>query len=122
VTFTKPALALLDAAKILGVRAGSQPHRFIAVWVVVLNGRVFVRTWNDKPGGWYRAFLGDPVGAVQAGERVLRVRARKTRGDRLLAAIDDAYAAKYTTPGARKYVRGFRTPTRRVRTLELLPR
>jgi hypothetical protein len=121
VSFSKPLLARVDATKIFGVRAGTV-HRFVGVWAVVVKDRIFVRSWNDKPNGWYRAFLEEPAGALQAGEREVRVRARKVRGERMLDAIDEAYAAKYVTPSGRKYVRGFRLPRRRATTLELLPR
>lgn len=120
-SFSKPVLALVDARKIFGVRAGRE-HRFTAVWAVVSDGRIFVRSWSDKPHGWYRAFVEEPLGALQAGEREVRIRARRVRGERLLDAIDAAYAAKYVTPSAKKYVRGFRSPRRRATTLELLPR
>jgi hypothetical protein len=120
--FSKPALAALDAAKILGVRAGTE-HRFTGVWVVVVNGRVFARSWSDKPTGWYRAFLEEPRGAIQPpGGREIRVRAKKVRGDRLLDAIDDAYAEKYDTPASLKWVRGFRQQRRRATTMEFVPR
>ena len=62
--FAKAVLTNLDAAKILGVRAGTE-HRFTGVWVVVVDGRVFVRSWNDKPTGWYRAFLDETEGVIQ---------------------------------------------------------
>jgi hypothetical protein len=121
-TFSKPALAALDAAKILGVRAGTE-HRFTGVWVVVVNGRVFARSWSDKPTGWFRAFLEEPLGAIQApGGREIRVRAKKVRGDRLLDAIDDAYAEKYNTPASLKWVRGFRQRRRRATTMEFVRR
>ena len=120
-SFSKPLLATVDATKIFGVRAG-KVHRFVAVWAVVVDGRVFVRSWSDSPGGWYRAFLEEPLGALQAGAREVRIRSRRVRGERLLDSIDAAYAAKYVTPGAKKYVRGFRLPRRRATTLELLPR
>ncbi|MFN2566356.1 MAG: DUF2255 family protein [Gemmatimonadaceae bacterium] len=121
-TFSKPTLAALDAAKILGVRAGTE-HRFTGIWVVVVNGRVFVRSWNDKPTGWYRAFLEEPLGVIQAsGGREIRVRAKKVRGERLLDAIDEAYGEKYNTPASRKWVRGFAQPRRRATTIEFAPR
>jgi len=120
--FSKPVLASLAAAKILGVRAGTE-HRFTGVWVVVVDGRVFVRSWNDKPTGWYRAFLAEPAGAIQApGGREIPVRARRVRGERLLDSIDAAYAGKYHTPASLKWVRGFRTERRRATTLEFIPR
>ncbi len=120
--FSRSVLDALRAAKILGLRAGVRPHRFTAVWVVTVGDRAFVRSWNDKPDGWRRAFLVEPRGVMQLPSgRELRIRARSTRGIRLLDAIDRAYAEKYPTPGSRQYVRGLRTPRRRATTLELLP-
>jgi hypothetical protein len=120
--FTKPALAALDAAKIIGVRAGTE-HRFTGVWVVVVRGRVFVRSWNDKPTGWHRAFVEESRGVIQAPNgRQIRVRARNARGERLLDAIDEAYGEKYNTPASRKWVHGFARPRRRGTTTEFVPR
>jgi hypothetical protein len=120
--FSKPVLAALDAGKILGVRAGSE-HRFTGIWVVVAGGRVVVRSWNDKPTGWYRAFLEEPDGVIRLpGAREIRVRAKKIRGERLLDTIDAAYAEKYDTPASLKWVRGFREDKRRATTLEFVPR
>ena len=108
---------------ILGIRAGATPHRFIGVWVVVVNGRVFVRPWNNKPSGWHKAFVDERIGVIQMlGGREIPVRPRMIRGERLLDAVDDAYAEKYHTPASKKWVRGFRTPKRRATTTELVPR
>lgn len=121
-TFSKPLLAALDAAKIIGIRAGLGEHRFIGIWAVVVAGRVFVRPWNDKPGGWYRVFLEEPRGMMTVGDREVRVRARPVRGERLRDAVDRAYADKYPSPANRHYVRGFARPGRRRTTLELTSR
>jgi hypothetical protein len=120
--FSKPVLAAIHDSKILGLRAGVLPHRFIGVWAVVVNERVFVRSWNDKSRGWHRAFLEEPRGAIQIAGREIRVRARRRTGERLLEAIDAAYREKYNTPGARKYVIGLARSRRRSTTTELLPR
>ena len=120
--FSKPALSSLASAKILGVRSGSD-HRFTGIWVVVVDDRVFVRSWNDKPTGWYRAFLAEPLGVIQApGGSEIPVRAKKVRGERLLDSIDAGYAEKYHTPASQKWVRGFREDPRRATTLEFTPR
>ena len=121
--FAHRLVAAIDAGKILGVRAGPpSAHRFTGVWPVVVGGRVFARSWTLKRGGWYRTFLEDPIGALQVGEREIRVRAVPVRSERLRDAVEDAYADKYTTPASRKYVRGFRTARRREATLEFVPR
>jgi len=113
----------LDRAKILGVRAGTT-HKHTGVWVVVVEGRVFVRSWNDKPTGWYRALRAEPSGSIALGGkdgRELAVRARAVRSARLRAAVTAAYARKYPTPASQKWVRGFAEPAREATTLELVP-
>lgn len=113
----------IDQSKILGVRAGTRSnHRFIGIWAVVVNGRVFVRSWTRKPDGWYRTFLEDPLGTIQVGQRNVRIRAVRARGERLRDAVERAYAKKYPTPGSAKFVRGFRTARRRDTTIEFVPR
>jgi hypothetical protein len=119
-----PAIvAAIDQSKILGVRAGARSdHRFTGVWPVVVDGRVFARSWTRKPDGWYRTFLTDPLGTLQVGTRNVRVRAVRARGSRINAAIERAYAVRYSTPASRKYVRGFRAASRRQTTIEFVPR
>lgn len=112
----------IDAAKILGIRAGDGPHRVIGIWAVVVEGRVFVRSWDGRAGGWYRTLREDPRGIITVGERELRMRASFRVGERLRDAVDAAYAAKYPTPGAKKFVRGFARERRRETTTELRPR
>jgi len=119
----RTVVAAIDVSQILGVRAGDRSsHRFIGVWPVVVGGRVFARSWSLKPDGWYRTFLDDPRGAIQVGSRTIRVRAVPVRSARLRDAMEDAYAAKYPTPGSRTYVRGFRTKRRRDASMEFVRR
>ena len=120
--FPPRVLSLLREARILGIRAGAEPHRFTGIWFVVVGDRVFVRPWNDKSSGWRRVFLGRRLGAIRVSDREIPVRARQVRGERLLDAIDSAYARKYDSKGSLKWVRGLSTPRRRKTTMELLPR
>lgn len=113
----------IDESGILGIRAGARSdHRFTGVWPVVVNGRVFARSWTLKPDGWYRTFLDDPRGTLQIGERQVPIRAVRVPNERIRDAVERAYAEKYTTPASRKYVRGFRSPRRREATMEFVPR
>jgi hypothetical protein len=89
--------------------------------MVVVRGRLFVRSWTRKPDGWYHAFLQDPRGAIEVARRVIRVRAVFPRNERVKAEVDAAYRARYITPGALKYVRGFKIPSRRNTTTEFVP-
>ena len=108
-------------SRMLGIRAGSKPHRFTGIWFVVVNGRVLVRPWNDRASGWHRAFLREAHGAITVSGREIAVLARPAGGERLWNAIDSAYAEKYDTKASQKWVRGFATPRHRKTTTELLP-
>lgn len=121
--FPPRVVALAEASKIMGIRAGARSdHRFIGVWPVVVLGRVFARSWTVRPDGWHRTLLEDPVATLQVGDREIRARAVRVRSERLRDAVERAYAEKYPTPGSRKYVRGFRTTRRRETTTEFVPR
>jgi len=120
--FPERILSLLWDARMLGIRAGTEGHRFTGIWFVLVRGRVFVRPWYDKPCGWHRAFVREPRGAIAVSGREIAVRARRVRGERLWDAVDLAYAEKYNTAASRKWVRGFSLARRRQTTTELLPR
>ncbi len=121
--FSEAIRAAIDESRALGIRAGARSdHRFIGIWSVVVEGRVFVRSWTLEPGGWYRTLIEERLGTIRVGEREVRIRGVRIRSERIKDAVERAYAVKYPTPGAAKYVRGFRTPRRRETTIELVPR
>jgi hypothetical protein len=117
--FSSKILAKFEATKYMPIRSGD--HRFIHIWVVVVQNRVVVRSWNDKPGGWYRAFLAQPLGHARIDEHEVPVRAVPVRSARLNDNADEAFALKYTTKANLKYVEGFKLARRKATTLELVP-
>jgi hypothetical protein len=119
--FTGEVLEAIRDGKILGIRAGTGPHRFIGIWAVVVEGRVFVRSWSLKARSWYRTFLEEPRGAVQVAGREIAVRAVRTRSERLKDAVSRAYLDKYNTPGSVKYARDLGRAKCRATTTELVP-
>jgi hypothetical protein len=88
---------------------------------VVVEDRVFVRSWSLKRNGWWRTFLACPRGAIEVGGREIEVRAVITRSERLKDAIDAAYLGKYGTPGSLKYARDLGRAKSRATTTELVP-
>ena len=118
--FSDDVLAAIDSGKILGLRAGTAPHRFIGIWAVVVERRVFVRSWSLKPRSWYRTFLQDPRGAINVDGSEFSVRPVQTRSERLKSLVDAAYLKKYNTPGSIKYARDLRRKKSRETTTELV--
>jgi len=119
--FSEDIVAEFRGSKGLCIRAGTKLHRFIGIWAVVVNDRVFVRSWSVKPRGWYRTLLEEPRGTVRIANREIAVPAVRTRDKRVRDAVDRAYLDKYDTPGAIKYARDLGSPQSRATTLELRP-
>ena len=110
----------LREGKGLRIRAGSK-HRFIGIWVVVVEDRVFVRSWSVKAAGWYRAFLKNPNGTIRVADEEIAVRAVPRKDKRLRDAIDRAYLEKYSEPGSLKYAKDLGSAKSRATTIELVP-
>ena len=104
--FSQDSVAEFHENKGLGIQAGTRPHRFIGIWVVVVNDRVFVRSCGVKPRGWYRLFLEEPRRTVQIANREIAVCAVRTRDKRLRDAADRAYLKKYNTRGGDQVRKG----------------
>ena len=119
--FPDDVLAALRKEKILGIRAGKDStHRVIGVWMVVVEGRLFVRSWSMKPRSWWRAFLEDPYGIITVGTKEISVRAIQTRSERLKDLVSAAYKEKYNTPGSVQYVKEMSQKKSRDTTTELV--
>jgi len=118
--FPDELLAQLKKSKVIRVRAGSGTHRFIGIWFVLVNDRVFARSWSVKPRGWYRRFLLKPYGAVQVGKAEIPARGVPIRSRRLRDEVDRAYMEKYGAGWELKYARDLIGEKSRTTTIEFV--
>src|SRR5262245_16264651 len=105
--FSEQVLTTIHKEKILGIRAGiDSDHRVIGIWAVVVDRRVFVRSWSMKPRSWWRTFLEDPYGEIflPYRKRGIKVRAEQVKSEKLKYAVSAAYKEKYNTRGSISYV------------------
>lgn len=120
--FPDEVLESIRKEKIIGIRAGSDStHRVIGIWAVVVERRVFVRSWSMKPRGWWRTFLEDPKGVMTVGTKEFRIRTIQTRSERLKDRVSVAYKEKYNTPGSVQFVKDMSRKISRDTTTELVP-
>lgn len=120
--FPDEILASLGTEKIVGIRAGSaSTHRVIGIWAVVVERRVFVRSWSMKPRSWWRTFLEDSSGIMTVGAKEFQIRAIQTRSERLKDMVSAAYRQKYNTPGSVQFVKDMSRKKSRDTTTELVP-
>ena len=122
--FSEEILSTIHQDRILGIRAGSDgTHRVIGIWVVVVEGRVFVRSYSMKPRSWWRTFLEDPHGEIFVAKRKrgIKIRAVQTRSEKMKDYVSAAYKEKYNTPGSIGYVADMSRSPSRDTTTELVP-
>ena len=121
--FDTSTLSRIRKEKILGIRAGTEStHRVIGIWVVVVEGRVFARSWSLKPRSWWRTFLENPQGSLFIGEQEFVIRAIQTRSERLKDLVSQAYKEKYNTPGSIQYIKEMSRKRSRDTTTEFVLR
>lgn len=91
-------LSLLDKIQEVHIETrrdeDSPVHRTI-VWVVVVEGEVFVRSVRGPKGRWYREISANPDGALHAGDRRIPVRAAPATDGPTTEAVSDAIRSKY---------------------------
>ncbi len=109
--------------KILGIRAGrNSKHRVIGVWVVVVDGRLFVRSYQAKPNGWWQTLVKDPHGQMYLYQRTrgIKVRAVQVKSEAMIEKVSAAYKEKYNTPGSVQYVKEMSRSPSKDATVELV--
>jgi hypothetical protein len=122
--FREDILGAIHKDGILGIRAGSDSdHRVIGIWAVVVDGRVFVRSYMMKPRSWWRTFLEDPYGEIFVAKRKrgIKIRAVQVKSQKLKEAVSAAYKEKYNTRGSVGYVANMSRSPSRDTTTELMP-
>ncbi len=96
--FDPEMLSLLDESQEVHIetrRAEDSPAHRTIVWVVVVDGEVFVRSVRGPKGRWYREISGNPTGALHAGDQRIPVRATPATDGPTTEAVSDAYRSKY---------------------------
>lgn len=94
----KDTLALLDESIEVDIRTprrnGSMSSR--PIWVVVVDGEAYVRSYRGEQGAWFRRVRADGNAVLEAEGRTIEVGAEMDADDeRLNRAIDSAFRAKY---------------------------
>nr|WP_246336805.1 DUF2255 family protein [Flexivirga oryzae] len=100
-------------------RADGTLRPFVPIWVVSVDGTLYVRSYRGVDGAWYRHATRSPVGAIRAHGQQIDV-AFAPAGDDVQDAIDAAYRAKYARYGD-SYLRPMVATTAVAATLEIHP-
>lgn len=94
-TFGPATLAVLHAEREVRIRAGDGSRRGTVIWVVVVQERVYARSFQGERGKWYQAAVRDGHAALQASGRDIPVAVHRVTSEPLIEAVSRAYLTKY---------------------------
>ena len=119
----KAFLKCINETQITSVRAGKGREKFTGIWMVVVKGRVFGRSYYGAERSWYTALLKGDIGDIKCGKEILPVKGLKPADINTIAkAINKAYERKYLVKAYnKKWVDGLCEPDRVARTMEFIP-
>jgi len=97
-SFDAQVLALLDETEEVRIetRRGEDAieHRTI-IWVVVVEGEVYVRSVRGSKGRWYREISSNPEGALHVEDDRIPVQATPATEGATVDAVSAAFRSKY---------------------------
>jgi hypothetical protein len=97
-TFDTETLRLLDETKEVYIetrRHGDSPEHLTIIWVVVVEGEVFVRSVRGHRGRWYREISSNPEGALHVEDDRIAVQAAPATEGATVDAVSAAFRSKY---------------------------
>jgi hypothetical protein len=97
-SFEAETLRLLDETEEVRIetrRDGNAPEHRTIIWVVVVEGEVFVRSVRGAEGRWYREISSNPEGALHVQDNRIPVRAAPATDKATVDAVSAAFRSKY---------------------------
>lgn len=121
--FSKALLKCITETQITSLRVGEGRDKFTGIWMVVVKGRIFGRSYYGAERSWYTAFLKDNKGDIKCGKEIIPVKGVKPQDIKSITkAINQGYERKYLVKAYnKKWVDGLCEPERVNRTMEFLP-
>ena len=117
--FTPELLDYIGTHNLIGIKAGTQRETFLDIWMVVVDGRVFARSWSLSEKSWYNTFIIEPAGQIHCGDTIVNITAHLPEHDpELDERISRAYLAKYDSGENSFYAQGIVRPAHVAKTME----
>ncbi|PTT02295.1 DUF2255 domain-containing protein [Pedobacter sp. HMWF019] len=121
--FKTSFLDYIKTHNLTGIKAGNTRENFLNIWMVVVQDRVFARSWGFAERSWFHSFSQGAEGAILAGASIVAVRGVLPEDlKELTNSINQAYLDKYDTGGDNSfYAKGIIEPEHIKFTMEFIP-
>jgi len=104
-------------------RPGKDREKFTGIWMVVVEDRIFGRSYTLSERSWYTALASGEAGDIKCGKEIIPIKGAKPKDIKsITGAINKAYEKKYLVKASnKKWVDGLAEPERVARTMEFIP-
>lgn len=120
-SFPKDLYQYLRANTLTGIRGGPDREKFLDIWMVEVDGRIFARSWGKSARSWFTAIRDTGSGQIKYGDQVIEITGQVVPADSpLTEKINQAYLEKYTQPENVPYAKGISQPEYAEYTMEFL--
>jgi hypothetical protein len=115
------AIEFVNNNNLIGIKAGKDRATFLDIWMVIVDNRIFARSWGFAEKSWYNNFKVDNEGELKCGENILKIKA-VIPADliEISAKINNAYLAKYNFGANAKYAIGIIQKEHILKTMEFV--
>ena len=100
--FGKAVIERFDVTRVVEIETVSPKgtKHSVPIWIVVVNGVPYVRSVRGPQGRWYRELLARGEGAIVAGGKRTKVKAKRDDTKAAIEGTSEALRRKYKTSGA----------------------
>lgn len=115
-------LKLINSHTLIGIKAGTERDSFLEIWMVVVDDRIFARSWGFAERSWFNTFLKNSFGEIKCCDEIFKIKAEIPANEHsLMEKINAAYLAKYTsTEHNKKYAEGIIKEAHIEKTMEFI--
>ncbi len=100
-------LDFIQTNNLIEIKAGKERTTFLELWMVIVENRIFARSWGFAEKSWYNTFLIESLGQIKCGETTYNIKASIPNDiNELTDKINQAYIDKYNFGRNVEYVEG----------------
>ena len=97
----------LNNNSLIEIKGGVTREKFLEIWVVEVDKRIFARSWNKSIKSWFTEFERTGIGQIKCADWIIDVKGQKIDPtDSINSKISEAYIKKYNQKENLKYAEG----------------
>jgi len=104
--FSEDFYKYLEKNTLVEIKGGTKRNKYLEIWMVNVNGRIFARTWGKSERGWLNSLIEEEKGEIRYSNKTIKIEAKRNNDSEINKLVDQAYLQKYNQPENIEYAKG----------------